>query len=45
MVRFTGDGGRIDLTAKRSRLLITVAVSDTGAGIGSEHLDSIFDRA
>jgi len=43
-VKFSGDGGRIGLTGRRSGASITVAVSDTGAGIGAEHLDSIFER-
>ncbi len=43
-VKFSGGGGRIGLTGRRSGASITVAVSDTGAGIGAEHLDSIFER-
>jgi len=43
-VKFSGDGGRISLTGRRSGATITVEVSDTGAGIGAEHLDSIFER-
>ena len=43
-VKFTDDGGRVGLTGRRSGVSIEVEVSDTGVGIGAEHLDSIFDR-
>ena len=43
-LKFTGDGGRIELIGRRNGESITVEVSDTGAGIGPEHLDSVFDR-
>jgi heavy metal sensor kinase len=43
-VKFAEDGGRIGLTGGRDGATITVEVSDTGAGIGPEHLDDIFDR-
>jgi signal transduction histidine kinase len=43
-VKFAEDVGRIGLTGGRDGATITVEVSDTGAGIGPEHLDDIFDR-
>ena len=43
-VKFTDDGGRIGLTGRRSGAFIEVEVSDTGVGIGAEHLGNIFDR-
>ena len=43
-VKFSPDGGRIGLTGRRDGAAVTVEVSDNGAGIGPEHLDSIFDR-
>ena len=43
-VKFSDDGGRIGLTGRRSGAFIEVEVSDTGVGIGAEHLGNIFDR-
>ena len=43
-VKFTGDGGRIGVTGKRKGALIEIQVTDTGAGIAPEHLESVFDR-
>ena len=43
-VKFTDTGGRIGLTGRRNGASIEVEVSDTGTGIGLEHLESIFDR-
>jgi heavy metal sensor kinase len=42
--KFAGDGGRIALAARLDGDSIAVSVSDDGAGISPEHLDSIFDR-
>ena len=43
-VKFTGDGGRIGIAGRRDGAAVTVAVSDTGAGIAPEHVDKVFDR-
>ena len=43
-VKFTDDGGRVSLSGRRRGGLIEVEVSDTGVGIGAEHLGSVFDR-
>ena len=43
-VKFTDDGGQLGLTGRRDGAAIAVAVSDTGTGIGPEHLDNIYER-
>lgn len=48
-VRFTPDGGRIDLFiasvhGKKGEALLYIGVRDTGHGIAPEDLDKIFDR-
>jgi two-component system sensor histidine kinase BaeS len=42
--RHTPPDGRIDITARRDRDWISIAVADTGAGIAAEHLPHVFDR-
>jgi signal transduction histidine kinase len=43
-VRHTPSGGRIVLTLQRTSNTAVITVSDTGEGMGEEHLDKIFDR-
>ncbi|WP_081503978.1 sensor histidine kinase [Alicyclobacillus hesperidum] len=43
-VKFTDEGGEIELAATRSRNHVTLSVRDTGLGIAKEHLDRVFDR-
>jgi signal transduction histidine kinase len=43
-IRFTDNGGRIELTIKESPEQVIVEISDTGIGIADEELPLIFDR-
>jgi signal transduction histidine kinase/DNA-binding response OmpR family regulator len=43
-VKFTGSGGRINVTVDRSNNLLRVRVSDTGKGINPKFLPYVFDR-
>ena len=43
-VHFTPDGGRIDISIATSEAGAEIVVTDTGCGIGAEHLPRIFDR-
>lgn len=43
-IRFTGSGGYIRLSARKTETGIEVAVTDTGSGMNRETLDHIFDR-
>jgi len=42
-VKFTPDGGRIDVSARRDAAGILIAVRDTGIGIAPEDQDAVFD--
>lgn len=41
--KYTPDGGHIALSVRRSKGEVVISVSDTGAGIPRERLDSIFE--
>ena len=43
-VRFTPDGGSIELAGKRTAAGAEIAVTDTGIGIPAEHLEKIFAK-
>ncbi|MEO7166131.1 MAG: heavy metal sensor histidine kinase [Spartobacteria bacterium] len=43
-VRFTPDGGRIDLLLVTTRAGAEITVADTGCGITAQHLPRMFDR-
>ncbi len=43
-IKYTPEGGRIDVSAERVGVNIRVRVADTGFGIPEKHLDKIFDR-
>ncbi len=43
-LRYTPPGGRITARARRDDGGVTVSVSDTGSGIGGDHLSRIFER-
>ncbi|MBA7611495.1 Alkaline phosphatase synthesis sensor protein PhoR [subsurface metagenome] len=43
-VKYTGERGAVNVTAKQKRDFIEVDVSDTGIGIALKHLPEIFDE-
>jgi signal transduction histidine kinase len=43
-VKFTPDGGRVELSARRGDGEVHVAVRDTGVGIGADDLPRVFDE-
>lgn len=43
-VKFTPAGGRIELRVARERDQVHITVTDTGAGIAPQHLETIFER-
>ncbi len=43
-IRYTGQGGRIDVTVRVDGAIVSVEVDDTGPGIQDEHLARVFDR-
>ena len=43
-IKYTPNGGRVDIRAEESGDLLTVHVSDTGIGIMSQDLPRVFER-
>lgn len=43
-MKFTREGGRVEVRAEREGTHVRVSVSDTGSGIPEEQLESIFER-
>lgn len=43
-LRYTPEGGKVSVTAKRLMHHIQVTITDTGIGIAPEHLSKIFER-
>ena len=43
-IKFTPDGGRIDISARADDVHVEISVADTGPGIPSEYLETIFEE-
>ena len=42
-IKFTKNGGRIDVYAEQGQNIVTITVSDNGIGIGSDEMSKLFD--
>ncbi len=43
-IKFTGEGGSIDVSVRRENRAVTVSVSDTGVGIPASEVPRVFER-